>query len=342
MEFWLGLYGMQSPRVHPRAWSGLYDEVVEHAVFAESVGFDSFWLTEHHFWYDGYCPDLYPVLAAIARATSKIGLGTGASLLGLHDPLREAQQIATLDVISNGRVILGLAPGYRPEEFEGLDIQKRTRGKRFYEACDLMKTAFSGEVFTHHGEFFDYDDVRLSPAPLQQPHPPMWVGANRSKLQATNIGRAGLGFWEGPSMSIETFSENVEIYKAAANEAGHPEEDLQVGLFRDICIAETEEEALRIMDEDLLPMYEEQYVAYGYVPEATGNRREMLAHPVFQEIMEASFVGTPDHIIQQIEHYRNIVPFDHFMPRIMHMSQKKERLFKQIDLFAREVIPHFK
>ncbi len=342
MEFWLGLYGMQSPRVHPRSWAGLYDEVVEHAVFAEEVGFDSFWLTEHHFWYDGYCPNLLPVLAAIARRTSRIGIGTGCSLLGLHDPLRDAEDKASLDVLSNGRLLLGLAPGYRPEEFEGLDIEKKTRGKRFYEAVEVMKKAWTGETFSHHGEFFHYDDLRLDPAPLQRPHPPIWVGANRTKLQATNIGKAGLGFWEGPSMSIELFKRNADIYKEAARAAGHPESAIKCGLFRDVCIAETQEEALRIMDEDLLPMYEEQYVAYGYVPEATGSRREMLAHPVFREIIEASFVGTPDQIVRKIETYRETVHFDHFMPRIMHISQKKDRLFRQMELFAEHVIPHFR
>lgn len=127
MEFWYGLYGMQSPRVHPRAWSGLYGEVVEHAERAEALGFDSFWLTEHHFWYDGYCPSLLPVLAAIARRTSRIGIGTGCSLLGLHDPLRDAVDKASLDVLSDGRLILGLAPGYRVEEFEGLGIEEDPR-----------------------------------------------------------------------------------------------------------------------------------------------------------------------------------------------------------------------
>ena len=143
-------------------------------------------------------------------------------------------------------------------------------------------------------------------------------------------------------MNIDVFRRNAGIYKEAARAAGHPEHVIKCGLFRDVCIAETQDEALRIMDEDLLPMYEEQYVAYGYVPEATGSRREMLTHPVFQEIMEASFVGTPDQIIRKIERYRDAVPFDHFMPRIMHISQKKERLFKQMKLFAEHVIPYFK
>ncbi len=341
MEFWYGLYGMQSPRVHPRSWAGLYGEVVEHAVQAEALGFDSFWLTEHHFWYDGYCPSLLPVLAAIARRTSRIGIGTGCSLLGLHDPLRDAEDKASLDILSNGRLILGLAPGYRVEEFEGLDIDKKTRGKRFYEAIQVMKKAFSGENFTHRGTFFDYRNLRLEPVPVQRPHPPIWVGANRSQTQARNIGRHGLGFWEGPSMSLETFKENAAVYKTAAREAGVAESDIKVALFRDVCIAETQEEAQRIMDEDLLPMYEEQYVAYGYVPKASGSRRALLAHPVFQEIIEASFVGTPAQIISKIEAYRAAVPFDHFMPRIMHISQKKDRLFQQMALFAREVIPYF-
>ena len=341
MEFWYGLYGMQSPRVHPRAWAGLYGEVVEHAERAEALGFDSFWLTEHHFWYDGYCPSLLPVLAAVARRTSRIGIGTGCSLLGLHDPLRDAEEKASLDVLSNGRLILGLAPGYRVEEFEGLGIEKKTRGKRFYEAVTVMKKAFSGERFSHRGEFFDYCDLHLEPAPLQRPHPPIWVGANRSPVQARNIGRHGLGFWEGPSMSLETFRANAAAYRKAAREAGVPESCVKVALFRDVCIAETREEAERIMNEDLLPMYEEQYVAYGYVPKASGGRQALLAHPVFREIVEASFVGTPAQIVRKIEAYRAAVPFDHFMPRIMHISQKEDRLFRQMELFAREVIPHF-
>lgn len=342
MEFWYGLYGMQSPRIYPRSWAGLYDEVIEHAVQAEALGFDSFWLTEHHFWYDGYCPSLLPVLSAIARQTSRIGIGTGCSLLGLHDPLRDAQDKATLDVISNGRLILGLAPGYRIEEFEGFGVEKRLRGKRLYEAVEILKKAFSGNTFNHSGECFNYKDVCITPATIQKPHPPIWVGANRSELQARNIGRHGLGFWEGPSMSLETFRKNAEIYKQSATKAGVAANDIKIALFRDVCIAESESEALKIMDEDLLPMYEEQYVAYGYVPEASGSRREMLAHPVFQEIMESSFIGTPAQIIRKIEEYRAAVPFNHFMPRIMNISQKKDRLFSQMELFSREVIPYFR
>jgi alkanesulfonate monooxygenase SsuD/methylene tetrahydromethanopterin reductase-like flavin-dependent oxidoreductase (luciferase family) len=252
MEFWYGLYGMQSPRAHPRSWIGMYNDVIEHAVRAEELGFDSFWLTEHHFWYDGYCPSLHPVLAAIAARTSTIGLGTGIFLLGLRDPLRAAEDMATLDALSGGRLIAGVAPGYRPEEFKGLSLAKKTRGKRTYESIELLKKAFTGETFSHVGEHVrSLDRLRLDPRPTQAPHPPLWVGANRSPVQARSVGERGLGYWEGPSMNEETVRENSEVYREAARDAGIPEKDIRVSLFRDVCIAETREEAELIMEEDL-------------------------------------------------------------------------------------------
>jgi alkanesulfonate monooxygenase SsuD/methylene tetrahydromethanopterin reductase-like flavin-dependent oxidoreductase (luciferase family) len=128
MEFWYGLYGMQSPRVYPRSWARMYQEVVDHAARAEDLGYDSFWLTEHHFWYDGYCPSILPVLAAIARRTSRIGIGTGCLLLALHDPLRDAEDAAFVDVLSNGRLILGLAPGLSAGEIRGTWTRPQDQG----------------------------------------------------------------------------------------------------------------------------------------------------------------------------------------------------------------------
>ena len=343
MEFWYGLYGMQSPRVYPRSWTRMYQEVVDHAARAEDLGYDSFWLTEHHFWYDGYCPSILPVLAAIARRTSRIRIGTGCLLLALHDPLRDAEDAAFVDVLSNGRLILGLAPGYRPEEFAGLGPDHKTKGSRLYESIEVLKKAFSQERFSHHGKFFHYDDVCLVPKSLQQPHPPIWIGAGWSPVQARNIGRRGLAYWAGPALDLESVHKLTVEYAQAARAAGVPERQIRLAVFRDVCIAETREEARHIMEQDLLPMYEEQYVSYGYILDESGGRRRDLIreHPLFKQILRSFIVGTPDQIIRDIERYRAI-GVEFFMPRIVLISQNRERTLRQMELFAREVIPHFK
>ena len=295
------------------------------------------------FWYDGYCPSILPVLAAIARRTSKIGIGTGCLLLPLHDPLRDAEDLAFLDVLSNGRLIMGLAPGYRPEEFAGLGPDHKTKGSRLYESIDVLQKAFTQEHFSHTGKFFHYEDVRLVPKPLQKPHPPIWVGAGWSLVQARNIGRRGLAYWAGPAMDIDTVHSLSKTYTEAAREAGVPQENIKLAVLRDVCIAETREEARRIMEEDLLPMYEEQYVSYGYILDESGGRRRDLIreHPLFKQILRSFVVGTPDQVIRDIERYRAI-GIEYFMPRIMLISQNRERVLKQMELFAHEVIPHFK
>jgi alkanesulfonate monooxygenase SsuD/methylene tetrahydromethanopterin reductase-like flavin-dependent oxidoreductase (luciferase family) len=148
MEFWLGLYGMQSPRTYPRSFPYLYRAVMDHAMEAERLGFDGFALTEHHFWYDGYCPSLLPVLAGIAQRTKTIRLLPCALLLPLKDPLRVAEEIAVVDHLSHGRLTLALGYGYRSEEFEGFGLDKEGRGSRFSEMIEILRLAFAEETFS--------------------------------------------------------------------------------------------------------------------------------------------------------------------------------------------------
>jgi alkanesulfonate monooxygenase SsuD/methylene tetrahydromethanopterin reductase-like flavin-dependent oxidoreductase (luciferase family) len=153
--------------------------------------------------------------------------------------------------------------GYRPEKFVGLGPDHKTKGSRLYESIEVFKKAFSQERFSHHGKFFHYDDVCLVPKPLQQPHPPIWIGAGWSPVQARNIARRGLAYWAGPALDLESVHKLTVEYARAARAVGVPEHQIKLAVFRDVCIAETREEARRIMEEDLLPMYEEQYVSYG-------------------------------------------------------------------------------
>ncbi len=343
MQFWVGLWGMQRPHLHPRAHVRMYQEMLEHAQQAEALGFDGFFVTEHHFWYDGYCPSLLPVLAGVARRTRRIAVGAGALLLPLHDPLRVAEDAAVVDVLSGGRLILGFGLGYRPEEFDGLGSQKQTRGDRAVEEIEVIRKAFTQDVFSHEGPHYRYENVRLVPRPLQQPHPPIWFAAGTALATARRAGRAGLPYWHATATTLEMVAAAIEEYRRAAREAGVSEASLKVGLTRDICIAETQTAAEQIMWEERIATYEEQLVGFGFILDEQGRPLKELPrdHPAFGRIMKSLIVGTPDRVIAEVERYAAL-GLDVFAVRLLSAAFDPPKISRALELFGRHVIPHFR
>jgi alkanesulfonate monooxygenase SsuD/methylene tetrahydromethanopterin reductase-like flavin-dependent oxidoreductase (luciferase family) len=341
MEFWMGIYGMQRPHTWPRSWVRMYRDVLEHAAAAEALGYDSFWLTEHHFWYDGYCPSLLPVLATVAQRTRRIGLGTGALLLPLHDPLRVAEDAAMVDVLSGGRLILAFGLGYRPEEFDGLGTEKRTRGERLIEGIEVVRGALAEPLFSHHGRHYAYGDVRLWPRPVQRPHPPIWLAAGTALRTAERAGRSGLPLIE-PSHT-RNVSEVVEAYRRAGREAGVPPDRLEVALIRNVCIAETKADAERSLWEDLMPEYHDQYFDFGMLLDEHGRplRGITREHPVYREVIGNILVGTPDDVAAQVARFAAL-GLAAFMPRLVFTHFKSEAGLRAMRLFAEGVMPQFR
>ena len=164
---------------NPQAWvqdaPTLYRGVLEQVVRAEALGWDDVWLSEHHFIDDGYTPSMLPLLAAIAARTERIRLGTSVLLLPLHDPVRVAEDAATVDVLSNGRLELGVAVGYRRGEFAGFGISQGERGARMDEAVPVLRRLLRGERFSFKGRYYDYGELELHPRPVQA-EPRIWIG----------------------------------------------------------------------------------------------------------------------------------------------------------------------
>ena len=136
MKFGIGPFNLQAAHGSGKPHAEVYREMLEQVELAEELGFDSAWLIEHHFKEDGECPSVLLAASAMAARTSEIKIGTAMLLLPLHRPVRVAEDVAVLDNIANGRVIVGVAAGYRPIEFEGLGEPRKGRESRMEEQLE--------------------------------------------------------------------------------------------------------------------------------------------------------------------------------------------------------------
>lgn len=169
------------------SWEQLYREHLEYAAAADRLGFDGIWVAEHHCIDSGYNPTPFVSLAAIAGVTTKAKLGTQPLVLPLHNPVLAAEQAAVVDVLSGGRLILGMGAGFRDGDFEAVGIDRKERGGRSEEALSIITRAMRGEAFDYQGKFYNVKGVKLSPSPVQTN--PEFQLAVRSKVVAARAVR---------------------------------------------------------------------------------------------------------------------------------------------------------
>ena len=175
--------------------------IAEQAEFADRLGFHSLFLPESHFTGSAACPSPLVVLAAAAARTTRLRLGTTSYLLPIRNAFQAAEEVAVLDRISNGRVILGLGRGFRPALFAAFGVDPRTKRQRFSESLDLMRRAWAGEAI-EVGAGEARQPVRLAPLPVQKPHPELWVAAF-GPLALKQAGELGLPYLSSPLETVQ-------------------------------------------------------------------------------------------------------------------------------------------
>jgi probable F420-dependent oxidoreductase len=214
-------YDFRNPPRWRREPERLYAGILDQIVRAEALGWHDVWLSEHHFVEDEYSPSLLPIAAAVAARTERIRIGTSVLLLPLHDPVRVAEDAATVDVLSNGRFELGVAAGYRRGEFEGFGVSLSERASRMNEAVPILRRLLAGERMSVEGRHYRYSDLELHPRPVQRSLP-IWIGGF-SEPAARRAARLGDGY-----IAIGPIAPLVEVCRRELVRLGRDPESFEI------------------------------------------------------------------------------------------------------------------
>lgn len=325
-------YHFRNPRPWRRSWESLYAETLDQIAYAEELGYESMWTSEHHFVDDGYLPSAHVVLSAVAQRTERMRLGTLILLLPLHHPLRVAEDTAVLDILSGGRVDLGVAVGYRVKEFEGLEVPHERRGKVMDEAMEILTRSWRPEPFSFHGEFFDFDDIDVQPKPLQDPMP-LWMGG-QSKPALRRAARYGCGLLPSSTTGFDV----REAYHEALRKAGRDPADHSMKCFRNIYCCEDADAGWEEIKEHYLYQHNDYRRWYR---EAGDSDTPDLEDP--DELDRDNYIcGTPDECEAAIRKLHEEIPFEEFIFWAYPPGFPVDKSTRSIELFAREVMPRFR
>jgi probable F420-dependent oxidoreductase len=300
-------YGYLTAQHHPddpRSDVEIYREAIEVGVELEAGGIDSVWTSEHHFVDDGYMPSQLPVLAAIASRTSRIRLGTGVLLAPMFDPLRLAEDAATIDLLSAGRLILGVGIGWRTEEFEGFGVPTRERGSRLEATIAVLRQAWSDGLVTGDGRHFRYEGLNVTPKPAQPDGPPIWIGAG-AEAAVRRVGRVADGYFAGP-VSPETLERRIGWAREEAVAARRDPMSISASLYRPTfawCDGDAWE---RIREFAWYSSWK-----YGDMADARGSRERgrppRMPSKDEERIRRTMNAGTPDQVAEEILRYRDVL-----------------------------------
>jgi len=346
MKFGLGLLTGQMPPNSDKTYEEVYDEDIRLAQIAEESGFNSVWSSEHHFFNDGYSPSPLSICAALATATDDVEIGTCIALAPLYNPIRLAEDAATIDLLSGGRFILGLGNGYISKEFEVLDVPRNERGKRTTEAVEICKRAWTRNEFDFDGDLFSYSGVNVEPKPTRSEGPPILLGGTSKAALRRAMRRAdghlGVVYYGqdwSEDFSIKQFRENVEFIQ---DRMDIEDEEFTISFIQYAHIADSVEAAW----EELLPAFVHSRRKY---TEHTDQRKETVAWDLDQlsedekaELRRGNLAGDAETIVAELKSLEAELPAElHYIARMNLPSFSFEERAENVRRFGDEVISEF-
>lgn len=323
-----GLFG--GPRSREGVEDGYregYMPYLEGVIEAEALGYHSNFLVEHHFSGMGQVSASLNILSWLAARTSVIRLGTAVVVLPWHNPVLIAEQAATLDLLSNGRLDFGVGRGYRHIEFRGFCIPIEEAEERFEEAMAVIRKAWTtAGRFSHHGRRWHFEDIVVEPACVQKPHPPLWLAAGRPDSLAY-AARNGYNLFLDQFATFAVILDRLAVYRAALAEAGRAYDPSGVAVARALLVTRTAEERERAIAARARSL--EVMNAFGRSPDGRSKSSMVSDDDLRKATEEGALIGTPDEIAGRLRWLES----QGVEYVLLNASQEDLRVF------AREVMP---
>lgn len=349
------------PQANPlpiaRTDAEVYHDILQGAQLAETLGFDSVWVAEHAFSEHGIISSPHSLLAAIAVQTRRVKVGVACSIVPWYHPLRLAQDLATLDILSEGRLVIGVGRGYQKQEFDAYGMDIAESRERFVEGMDITLKAWGQERLAYEGTFYTFPEVMVLPKPVQRPHPPIWMAVTHSPASVDlavqhrwGIITVGSTFFPAAPEADENL---ITLYRAKMLASGVVPEEITVVAARNTYVAAREGAAQAFMQPRF--QWAGDLATYLRSPVSTlaraGGLRgyEAYARDPFidpelvqrrgQEAMGA--IGTPAQVTAAIKELqaRHVT---HFLCYMDLGGLSYQEMAPAMRLFAEQVIPHFK
>ena len=312
------------------------DQVIAEAQLTEDNGFDACFFGEHHQDKDGFLPSPLIVATAVAAQTRRLKVGTSVILLPLHHPVHLAEDVITLDIVSKGRIILGVGIGYQAADFRAFAVPMEHRVPLFEESVEILRQCWSGERFSFHGTHYRLEDVQIRPRPYQTPSPPLWIGAS-VPAAVRRAGRLADAFVATPSTNLESTVRLVDIYRQAALQAGR---EPQVVLMRDAWVASTRAEAEAVYGPEVMTAYRYYWQNRLAEFQKFTSEADFTLDNVAQDRL---ILGEPETCVREFHRWHEATGADYFLLRLRHAHSggpAHEKIMGAIKLFGERVLPY--
>jgi alkanesulfonate monooxygenase SsuD/methylene tetrahydromethanopterin reductase-like flavin-dependent oxidoreductase (luciferase family) len=314
-----------------------FDGILRQVETARELGFDLVSAGQHYLTAPFQAMQLMPALSRITAVSGDMQVASAVVLLPLHNPVDMAEQVASLDILSGGRFVFGVALGYREVEYRSFGLEKKALVGRFEESLAVMKRLWTEETVTHEGKHFRVAGGSMAIKPLQKPYPPIWIGGN-TEAAVARAARLGHPWLANPHAHIDNLERQIGLYRKVQKETEGVTPVTDFPIMLEMFVADSRERAIEIAG----PHLESKYRAYSEWGQDKVMPWEKRFTAGIAELAPGRYIlGNPEECIEQIKVYRDRLGINFMVLRVQWPGMSNDEAIRAIELLGRHVIPAF-